>query len=272
MHNGILERKTEKERNYSVYLSHCSESISTSSQYFWNPTEDMKVVEDSFARGTFQLRAATVIEFLIEKGQWFEISSTAFSLTGSHSNPHPDWRNDADQIKLCTVFTLVSSHLHCLIPQAWLLFTKRAKVWDVHWDACKCLTADALEFWCKDAAGITGADHLTVKKETDSSWKANEHVSAIWGSRPKRYPFSATRQRALEPHQSHFYPNTLFKVDEAQSCNPLGWRCTWGLSQHTSFPFDYSVPWTGDYTSNELMIDGHWDFGLNYRLHCPINQ
>lgn len=171
----------------------------------------MKVVEDSFDRETFRLQAATVIEFLIEQWQWFEISSTASLLTRFSPNTHPDWRTYADEIKLCILHLLeFSSHLHCLILQAWLLFTKRAKVWDVHRDACKCLTADALEFWCKDAAGITRADHLTVKKETDSSWKANEHVSAIWGSRPKRYPFSATRERTLQPHQSHFYPFFFF--------------------------------------------------------------
>lgn len=44
----------------------------------------MKVVEDSFALESFQLRAVTVIEFLIANWRWFEISSTASSLTGSH--------------------------------------------------------------------------------------------------------------------------------------------------------------------------------------------
>ena len=55
---------------------------------------------------------------------------------------------------------------------------------------------------CKDTAGIMSADHLTVKKETDSSWKANEHVSAIWKSHPKHYTSPVLRQR------SHF---TLWK-------------------------------------------------------------
>lgn len=34
------------------------------------------------------------------------------------------------------------------------------------------------------------------EKETDSSWKANEHVSAIWKSNPKHYASSVLRQRS----------------------------------------------------------------------------
>lgn len=154
----------------------------------------MKVVQDSFDRETFQLRAATVIEFLIQKWQRCEISAAASTLTGAHKIrvqiKGPTWT----KIKPCVLDLLrfITSHLHRLVLQARRLFTERAGVWDVHWDAGKCLTADAPEFWCKDAAGITGADHLTVKKETDSSWKANERVSAIWGRGPKLGPFSAT--------------------------------------------------------------------------------
>lgn len=103
------------------------------------------------------------------------------------------------------------SHLHRLVPQAWNLFTKWAQVWEVHRDAWKCLTADAPEFGCKDAAGTTGADHLTVKKETDSSWRASEHVSAIWGSgRNAAHP--------LPPH-SQFEPLSFPTVGEANSSN-----------------------------------------------------
>lgn len=189
---------------------------------FQNPTEDMKVVWDSLARETSRLRAVTVIEFLIENDSDLRLAlQLLHSPLLTKSTTRQEELRRQNQTQLYTLW--FRSHLHCLILQAWLLFTKWAKVGDVHWDTCECLTADALEFWCKDAAGITGADHLTVKKETDSSWKANEHVSAIWGSWPKRYPSSAPRQRgAVQPHQSRFHPSFFFStVNEAQSCNPF---------------------------------------------------
>lgn len=205
MYDGILGRKTGKDRKgFPIALSLVWICQHKQSLLLKSNRGHEGCLRLSLARETSRLRAVTVIEFLIENN-----SDLRLALQLLHSPVLPKSTSRQEELRrqtqtlrlVSTVYTLVH-----LILQAWLLFTKWAQVGDVHWDTCECLTADALEFGCKDAAGITGADHLTVKKETDSSWKANEHVSAIWGSWPKRYPSSAPRQRhAAQAHQSPFY-------------------------------------------------------------------
>lgn len=49
------------------------------------------------------------------------------------------------------------------------------------------------------------------EKETDSSWKANEHVSAIWKSHPKHYASSVLRQRSHFTLWKDLFPFFLYR-------------------------------------------------------------
>lgn len=109
------------------------------------------------------------------------------------------------------IFFSFYSHPRRLILRGRVLFTK--------WDKAMRPTERRWVFgcWCpgircKDTAGMARADHLTVKRETDSSWKANEHVSAIWKSHPKHYPSSALRQGShfTSPKSFFFTPSSFF--------------------------------------------------------------
>lgn len=80
-------------------------------------------------------------------------------------------------------------------------------------EARECLTADTLEFAAKIQLGSQVQITLLLKKETDSSWKANEHVSAIWKSHLKTLCILCAKTKEL------FYFMKIFfsAADEAEN-------------------------------------------------------